>query len=96
MALVNEKLLPSIRNEFPRAETDGSGRKRAFFDAGAGSLVLRKAAEAEADAMVNYSANVGAPSWESQKVEQTVREGRARDKGAEVEEAAEVSLRCRL
>jgi len=77
MALVNEKLLPSIRNEFPRAETDGSGRKRVFFDAGAGSLVLRKAAEAEADAMVNYSANVGAPSWESQKVEETIREGRA-------------------
>lgn len=77
MALVNEKLLPSIRNEFPRAETDGSGRKRAFFDAGAGSLVLRRAAEAEADAMVNYAANVGAPSWESQKVEQTIREGRA-------------------
>ena len=77
MALVNEKLLPSIRNEFPRIETDGSGRKRIFFDAGAGSLVLRKAAEAEADAMVNYSANTGAPSWDSQRVEQAIREGRA-------------------
>ncbi|MDA4136481.1 MAG: aminotransferase class V-fold PLP-dependent enzyme [Thaumarchaeota archaeon] len=75
MSLAN-KLLPSIRNEFPRADTDGSGRKRAFFDAGAGSLVLRRAAEAEADSMLNYSANVGAPSWESQKVEQIIREGR--------------------
>ena len=77
MAQVTQKLLPSIRSEFPRAETDGSGRKRAFLDAGAGSLVLRKAAQAEADAMVNFSANTGAPSWESQKVEQTIREGRA-------------------
>jgi cysteine desulfurase family protein (TIGR01976 family) len=75
MSLVS-KLLPAIRNEFPRAEYDASGRKRIFFDAGAGSLVLRKAAEAEAESMVNLSANLGAPSWESQRAEEVIREAR--------------------
>lgn len=70
------KLIPQIRTEFPRADTDASGRKRIFFDAGAGSLVLRRAAEAEADTMVNYSANLGAPSWESQKAGELIRQGR--------------------
>jgi selenocysteine lyase/cysteine desulfurase len=70
------KLIPQIRNEFPRADTDASGRKRIFFDAGAGSLVLRRAAEAESEAMVNYSANLGEPSSESQKAEEVIRQGR--------------------
>ncbi|MBI2649038.1 MAG: aminotransferase class V-fold PLP-dependent enzyme, partial [Thaumarchaeota archaeon] len=73
---LSTKLLPQIRTEFPRADTDASGRRRIFFDAGAGSLVLRRAAEAEADAMVNYSANLGAPSWESQKAGEVIRQGR--------------------
>src|SRR2546425_490732 len=75
MSLVG-KLLPAIRNEFPRAEADASGRRRIFFDAGAGSLVLRKAAEAELESMVNLSANLGAPSWESQKAEEVIRASR--------------------
>src|SRR5437870_12692737 len=75
MSLVS-KLLPAIRNEFPRADYDASGRKRIFFEAGAGSLVLRKAAEAEAESIVNLSANLGAPSWESQRAEEVIRESR--------------------
>src|SRR5438105_15799819 len=75
MALQTD-LIPAIRKEFPRAETDASGRRRIFFDAGAGSLVLRKAAEAEAESMVNLSANLGAPSWESQRAEEVIRESR--------------------
>jgi len=72
----SSRIIPAIRSEFPRAETDGSGRRRVFFDAGAGSLVLRRVAEAEAKSRVDYSANIGAPSWESQMNEATIQEGR--------------------
>jgi len=65
-----------IRKEFPRAEKDASGRSRIFLDAGAGSLVLGRAAEAERQSMLDYAPNLGAPSWESQKAEQVIVEGR--------------------
>ncbi|MDA4130749.1 MAG: aminotransferase class V-fold PLP-dependent enzyme, partial [Thaumarchaeota archaeon] len=74
--LVVERLLPLIRNEFPRADKDASGRARIFLDAGAGSLVLGRAAEAEKQSMLDYAPNLGAPSWESQKAEQAIVEGR--------------------
>ncbi len=76
MSLV-QGLIATIRNEFPRADSDASGRRRIFFDAGAGSLVLRRAAQAQSEAMINYSANLGAPSWESQKAGEAIYAGRS-------------------
>jgi cysteine desulfurase family protein (TIGR01976 family) len=70
------ELLQAIRKEFPRAETDASGRRRIFFENAAGSLVLQRVAESEAKVRLDCSANVGGPSWESQKNEDTIREGR--------------------
>jgi len=69
-------LLTAIRREFPYAEVDGSGRKRVFFENAAGSLVLKRAADAEATARLSCSANVGGPSWESKANEETILEGR--------------------
>ena len=70
------ELLQAIRKEFPRAEADASGRQRIFFENAAGSLVLQRAAEAEAKARLDCSANVDGPSWESRKNEDIIREGR--------------------
>ncbi|MBN1677858.1 MAG: aminotransferase class V-fold PLP-dependent enzyme [Candidatus Thermoplasmatota archaeon] len=70
------KLLRRIRREFPMAEHDPSGRKRAFLDNGAGTLVTRKSAEAEAKARLDWSANVGNYFPESQGAGQTILEGR--------------------
>jgi selenocysteine lyase/cysteine desulfurase len=52
-------LIKKIRGQFPRVETDATGRRRIFFDNGTGTLVLARAAEAEANARINWSANVG-------------------------------------
>lgn len=71
-----EKLQGAIRKEFPRVDLDASGRRRAFFENGAGSLVLQRAADAEARARIDCSANVGGPSWESKKNEDVIAEGR--------------------
>jgi cysteine desulfurase family protein (TIGR01976 family) len=69
-------LLQAIRKEFPRAEDDANGRRRIFFENAAGSLVLQRVAEAEAKVRLDCSANIGGPSWESKKNEDTIREGR--------------------
>jgi selenocysteine lyase/cysteine desulfurase len=69
-------LLHAIRKEFPRAEADASGRRRIFFENAAGSLVLQRVAESEAKVRLDCSANVGGPSWESRKNEDTILEGR--------------------
>jgi selenocysteine lyase/cysteine desulfurase len=71
-----DELLRLIRHEFPRADADASGRRRVFFENAAGSLVLQRAADAEARARIDYSANVDAPFWESKKNEGTILEGR--------------------
>jgi len=42
-----------IRDKFPRAGYTSSGRKRIFFDNGGGTLVLGKAAEAQARARID-------------------------------------------
>jgi selenocysteine lyase/cysteine desulfurase len=47
-----------------------------FFENAAGSLVLQRAADAEARARIDCSANVDAPSWESKKNEEVIEEGR--------------------
>ena len=69
-------LLPVIRKEFPRADTDANGRRRIFFENAAGSLVLQRSADAEAKARIDCSANVDAPSWESKRNEEVILEGR--------------------
>jgi selenocysteine lyase/cysteine desulfurase len=73
---IDDQLLKKIRSEFPYAEVDGNGRRRVFFENAAGSLVLRRAADAESKARLACSANVGGPSWESKANEATILEGR--------------------
>ncbi len=68
--------LRRVRREFPAVERDPSGRRRAFLDNGAGTLVTRRAAEAEARARVDWSANVGNVFPESRGAEAVIFEGR--------------------
>ncbi|MEM1613621.1 MAG: hypothetical protein QXP25_01775, partial [Thermoplasmatales archaeon] len=49
-----------IRKRFPRIDRDFAGNRRIFVDNGAGSLVLREAAEAEMKARLDFSANTSA------------------------------------
>jgi len=70
------ELQENIRQHFPRADVDGNGRRRIFFENAAGSLVLQRAAEAELKARIDCSANIDGPSWESKKNEQIILEGR--------------------
>lgn len=69
-------ILEAVRREFPYVEHDANGRRRVFFENAAGSLVLKRAAEAEAKARLECSANVGGPSWESKMNEETILDGR--------------------
>ena len=70
------ELISSVRKEFPRAETDANGRSRVYFENAAGSLVLQRAADAEARERIDCSANVGGPMWESIRNEEVILEGR--------------------
>jgi len=74
--IFEKSLLRGIRAEFPTAASDASGRQRAFFDNGAGSLVVGRAARAEAQTRVDCSANVGAVFHESRDADATILEGR--------------------
>ena len=74
--IFDRDLLEKIRAEFPRASTDLNGRKRAFFDNGTGTLVVRRAARAEAEARVDCSANVEGVFDESRKADEVILEGR--------------------
>ena len=73
---MSSKLLSSIRANFPRVDMDASGRRRIFFENAAGSLVLQRAATAEAKARIDCSANVDAPSWESVRNDEVILAGR--------------------
>ncbi|HUV60933.1 MAG TPA: aminotransferase class V-fold PLP-dependent enzyme [Thermoplasmata archaeon] len=73
---IDARLLSRIRKQFPSVEVDPSGRKRAFLDNGAGTLVTKRAAEMEYDARINWSANVGNHFAESLGAEQIILEGR--------------------
>lgn len=73
---IDTKLVSRIRREFPGAVADPSGRKRAFLDNGAGTLVTRRSAQREARARIEWSANVGNPFLESKGAEATILEGR--------------------
>lgn len=74
--MFNQELINQIRVAFPRAVTDFTGQKRAFFDNGTATLVVDKAAEAEAEARINCSANVGAIFAESKQAEAVIQAGR--------------------
>lgn len=73
---MSSELLSSIRSNFPRVDTDASGRRRVFFENAAGSLVLQQAAAAEAKARIDCSANVDGPAWESKRNEEVILDGR--------------------
>lgn len=74
--MFDKELVKKIRAAFPRAEKDFTGRQRAFFDNGTGTLVVERAAQAEAKARIDCSANVGAIFNESKKAEETIKAGR--------------------
>jgi len=74
--IFSRDLVEKIRAEFPRAVSDLNGRKRAFFDNGTGTLVVGKAARAEAEARVDCSANVDGIFSESRKAGDIIFEGR--------------------
>lgn len=74
--IFNTELIEQIRAAFPRAVTDFNGRKRAFFDNGTATLVVDKAAKAEAEARINWSANVGGIFDESIQASDTILSGR--------------------
>jgi len=74
--MFDEALLRRIRDEFPRAERDAWGRRRAFLDNGTGTLVCGRAADAEARARVDCSANVHGVFDESRGADEAILEGR--------------------
>lgn len=74
--MFDKEIIEQIRQAFPRAVTDFNGRKRAFFDNGTATLVVDKAAKAEAEARVNWSANVGGIFDESKQATETILAGR--------------------
>ncbi len=74
--MFDKELVEKIRAAFPRAEKDFNGRKRVFFDNGTGTLVLKQAAEAEHDARINCSANIGGIFDESKQAMKIILEGR--------------------
>jgi selenocysteine lyase/cysteine desulfurase len=72
----DEEFVKRIRAEFPRAERDAFGRRRAFLDNGTGTLVVGRAAEAEAKARLDCSANVYGIFDESRMADRVIHEGR--------------------
>lgn len=60
--------------QVPLRERDFTGRKRAFLDNGAGSLVLDTAARAEMEARLRFSANTDGGYDESVANENTIAE----------------------
>jgi selenocysteine lyase/cysteine desulfurase len=75
--LFNQELISMVRARFPRAERDFRGRKRAFLDNGTGTLVVGRAAEEEARARIDHSANVSGIFDESRGADEVIHEGRA-------------------
>lgn len=73
---IDSRFVKRIRKEFPAADADPVGRRRAFLDNGAGTLVTMRSAEREAVARIDWSANVGNLFPESVGAEGTILEGR--------------------
>ena len=74
--MIDSRLLTRIRRQFPAVDADPAGTKRAFLDNGAGTLVTERAADAEHEARIDWSANVGNLFPESEGAEETIQEGR--------------------
>lgn len=74
--IFNKKLIRAIRQRFPLADRDASGRKRIFFDAGAGTQVLASSVGAMAKISLNSAANTGSNYPESARTDETIVEGR--------------------
>jgi selenocysteine lyase/cysteine desulfurase len=74
--LFDVKFVNRVRREFPAVDSDPTGRKRAFLDNGAGTLVTRRSSEMEASARLDWSANVGNLFLESKGAEEVILEGR--------------------
>ena len=72
----DSKFVCRIRKEFPAADEDPAGRKRAFLDNGAGTLVTRRSAEREAQARIDWSSNVGNLFFESKGAGEVILDGR--------------------
>lgn len=73
----DSRFLAKVRREFPAVDSDPLGRKRAFLDNGAGTLVTMRSAAMENRARIDWSANVGNLFLESKGAEETIREGRS-------------------
>ncbi len=63
----DDALMANIQREFPRAQTDPWGKRRVFLDNGTGTLVLKRAADAQYLATTDWSANPGDSFPESRK-----------------------------
>jgi selenocysteine lyase/cysteine desulfurase len=73
---MNKELIDKIRSKFPRIDRDASGRKRIFFDAGAGTQVLESSVKAMARVSLDYAANIGPNYPESASNDELLIEGR--------------------
>jgi len=74
--LFDSRFLKRVRAQFPTVEKDPAGKKRIFLDNGAGTLVTKRAAEAESAARLKYSANVGNVFSESKGASGAILDGR--------------------
>ena len=73
---IDARRLAWIRRQFPAVAVDATGRRRAFLDNGAGTLVCRAAARRESEARLAWSANTGNVFPESKGAEATILAGR--------------------
>lgn len=73
---MEESIVQDVRSKFPRAGYTSSGRKRIFFDNGGGTLVLGKAAEAQARARIDCAAEEGSIFEESVNQAELIVRGR--------------------
>lgn len=74
--LFNGINIKNIRKHFPNINYDFTGKKRIFLDNGAGTLVLKEAANSEYTSRINYSANVDAYYNESKMNMKIIMDGR--------------------
>ena len=73
--IFDNKLQTKIISEFPHAQIDAWGTKRVFLDNGTGTQVLKCSADAEYEAALHHSTNVGPPFPESRKSSELIHEG---------------------
>lgn len=73
----SKKLIAQIRKNFPLVYRDATGRKRIFFDAGAGTQVLASSVRAMSKTSLDFAANIGSNYPESAGTDKSVFEGRS-------------------